>query len=151
MAQRAAPFSSELMNISLLQRLADDTPDQPETEWEIKSNWIFDELRMLFDSRPRIAGLEKNNSVNHTVINYGLAEGFPSESLPVARVEIIRQRIVTLLARFETRLTEVNVMVHQPDFPWVEFVIQAQWNEQPLSCLLIWDDAMSTFYLNESA
>lgn len=139
------------MNNSLLQRLADDAPEDTEAEWELKSGWVFDELRMLFDSRPRIPGLEANNTVNHTVINYGLEEGFYPESHNTARAEIMRKRIENLLERFEPRLTEVKVNLYQPDLPRVEFIIQAQWNMQSLSYKLIWDDAMSTFYLNESA
>lgn len=139
------------MNNSLLQRLADDMPDDPQAEWEAKNSWIFDELRMLFDSRPRIPGLENNNAVNHTVINYGLEEGFYLQNQPTARAEIMRQRIANLLQRFEPRLVDVEVSVYQPNLPRVEFIIQAQWNAQLLSCKLVWDDAMSTFYLNESA
>ncbi|MCE0844168.1 GPW/gp25 family protein [Buttiauxella sp. A2-C1_F] len=139
------------MNNSLLQRLADDMPDSIEDEWETKSHWIFDELRMLFDSRPRIRSLEENNAVNSTVINYGLDEGFYSQESSIARGEIMRLRIENLLARFEPRLIDVSVNIHQPNLPRVEFIIQAQWNDQSLSCTLIWDDAMSTFYLNEQA
>lgn len=137
------------MKSSLLQRLADDTPDNPDAEWELKSGWIFDELRMLFDSRPRIPGLETNNNVNHTVINYGLEEGFYQQDPLISRAEIMRERITNLLQRFEPRLTDVSVNLYQPNLPRVEFVIQAQWNTQSLSYKLIWDDAMSTFYLNE--
>lgn len=137
------------MNNSLLQRLADDSPENNEDEWEAKSHWIFDELRMLFDSRPRIRSLEKNNAVNSTVINYGLDEGFYSQENTASRGEIMRLRIENLLARFEPRLIGVTVNIHQPNLPCVEFIIQAQWNDQSLRCTLIWDDAMSTFYLNE--
>lgn len=139
------------MNNSLLQRLADDSPENNEDEWEAKSHWIFDELRMLFDSRPRIRSLEKNNAVNSTVINYGLDEGFYSQENTASRGEIMRLRIENLLARFEPRLIGVTVNIHQPNLPCVEFIIQAQWNDQSLRCTLIWDDAMSTFYLNEQA
>lgn len=137
--------------ISLLQRLADDQPEDPNAEWEIKSNWIIEEIRMLFDSRPRFPGVADIPDINKTVINYGLEEGFASVSQPDTRTEILRQRIFHALASFESRLFNVDVAINNAQLPRMEFTVNAEWNDQFLSFSLIWDDAMSTFYLNEMA
>lgn len=136
---------------SLLQRLADDIPEQPDAVWEIQRNWIFDELRMLFDSRPRMSVAKDNNILKGTILNYGLDESTLVCDEKKNKIEMMQQRIQELIERFENRLSDVSVHIKSTHSPQVEFVIQAKWQHETLKYMLVWDDAMSIFYLNEMA
>ncbi|MCW6030454.1 GPW/gp25 family protein [Pantoea sp. JK] len=136
---------------SLLQCLSDDIPEQPDAAWEIQSNWIYDELRMLFDSRPRMSGAKDNDILKGTILNYGLDESTLICDKKQTKIEMVQQQILELLERFESRLSDVSVHIKSTRSPLVEFVIQAKWQHETLKYLLVWDDAMSIFYLNEMA
>lgn len=140
------------MTTSLLRRLADDNPEDHEVDkfslidpWD----WIMPEIQMLLSSRPRVPALENEPRIRTTVINYGVEEGFFSNQGDNTNHEILRQRIATTLQRFEPRLTEVEVTLLRAEEASARYLIQACCASQSLLITLIWDDAMSCFYLNK--
>jgi type VI secretion system protein ImpF len=104
---------------------------------------------MVLSSRPRAHAIEMNPDIHNTVVNYGLEEGFFYPKGNVSRQEILRQRIATALSRFEPRLNEVDVKLLPAEDANTRFIIQALCAAQPVLMTLIWDDAMSCFYLSE--
>lgn len=140
------------MTTSLLRRLADDNPEEQEVDkfsLDDARLWIIPEIQMLLSSRPRVPALENEPRIHTTVVNYGMEEGFFSREGNQAHHEILRQRIATTLQRFEPRLTEVEVTLLRAEEANARYLIQARCAAQPLLITLIWDDAMSCFYLNQ--
>lgn len=139
--------------ISLLTRLADDHPNQPEEFGEHSSvnieDKIIDEVMMILSSRPRSIFRADDPLLQGTIINYGINEHFPSDLSQHERYSLLRERIKNSLITFEPRLKNIHVAVSEKDLSETVFTLEADYNSHFIRCFLVWDDAMSQFFLRE--
>lgn len=134
---------------SLLQRLSDDNPKQQGESVEVTESNFEAEVMMLLYSRPRFSDVENIPVLNCTVLNYGIDEHFSSDMPKGERKFILQGRLETAIRRFEPRLKNVSFTVANEGIAGMIFLIDAHYQNKPVHYKLIWDDAISRFYLSE--
>lgn len=136
---------------TLLNRLSDNNPEQDvdNEEGEDKSSTLLDELLLLLSSRPRSELAENMVLINASVMNYGIRDTFPCDTLGQMRHSIMQKRIELSLLRFEPRLKNTQVYSDNQEGHTHSFVIEADTDTGPVCYRLMWDDILSHFSLRE--
>lgn len=134
---------------SFLQCLSDDDPLNPDAVDCIRNNWIYDEIQMILDTHSRDIINESSDFFYSTVIYFGIEEIHCDSLLNVTLGELTRQRVIKALMRFEPRISLLSMDIQMENQQELTFLVQANFNHQPLSFLLVWDKVLDAFHLNK--
>lgn len=137
---------------SLLSRLSDNHPCELEDNYhceEKPEETLLKELMMLLMSRTRTPDIEAIEYVNASILNYGIDESFSRVREVNTRKSTIEKRLMSALARFEPRLTNISVTSHTADSQNIIFTLQGYYAQSPVLFELEWDDCNGRFYLHE--
>lgn len=137
---------------SLLSRLSDNHPsiEQDDYQWEKnRTNILLDELKMLLNSRVYQPGIEDISLVNESVLNYGINDAIDGNEEFSGWPVVLQQRIITMIARFEPRLTDVSVNYKTGKDEEHLFILRAYYLSTPLALELKWSACAGRFYFNE--
>jgi type VI secretion system protein ImpF len=130
----------------------DNHPSNTEDDYpwvSCKPEDLFPELELLFMSRVRAPYIEDIPLINSSVLNYGINDTFTTVNEPELRSELLEQRILNVVARFEPRLTQVSIISNMSDPSFILFTINACYQNSIFALELKWSNCTGRFYFNE--
>jgi len=149
---RWSGFGTYVMTISLLSRLSDNNPSQPEEGTRTGSDLretLAAELKMLLMSRPRIPGTETIPLISGSVLNYGFEEKDEAFSDFNARQHVLETRLLETLKRFEPRLSAIHISGGAAEPQTHAFILQGIYCARPVTMNFNWDICSRRFLFDE--
>lgn len=136
---------------SLLLTLSDNSPKSIKDEIDKITNldWLKLELKMLFLTSSRNLSIGNILYINSSILNYGIDTSISKDIKQSKMKEIIADRIIKTLERFEPRLTNVTIFSDIYSPLKTSFKINSFFENKPFEFILIWDNCAERFYFDE--